>query len=121
MLKVEGGAFNPGSEVAARPERGSPEPSLFSKLSGVAQVFNGLYRRFPIGSVPAGPERRSLPVVCGLETRATADCKSALRRGVAALNTYPEPQRVGLAWPGLMFAACSSFQRAAVQEQGSDS
>jgi len=47
-------------------------------LAFVAQVFNLLYRRLPVGKALASPTALELRETCGLAIRDTADWKSAL-------------------------------------------
>ncbi len=80
-------------------ELGVPALWLLSAPSDVAQVSNLLYRRFPIGRAWRCGERWIVRGACGLETRDTADWKSALRRGVVTLDRYPALAGCGVRWP----------------------
>ena len=76
-------------ESARQPKTTSPPRS-----GNVAQVFNLLYRRLPVGrrwAKPAGLEFRG---ACGLEIRDTADCKSALRLRSSPRWLLPPPSSV---------------------------
>src|SRR5512146_1884942 len=65
--------------------------NMFYQPSGVAHIYNPLYCRFAIGSLPNGTRavesrtRRGLRTPCRLKTCDTADYKSALR-GLASLR-----------------------------------
>ena len=49
--------------------------------SGVAQIFNLLYRRLAVGRVLGSRPRWKVGAACGLQIRDTADYKSALLNG----------------------------------------
>jgi hypothetical protein len=68
-------------------------------LFRVAQIFNLLYRRFVIGKARLLPTLAILPTIRGLQTRDTADCKSALRARTETRQTHPLPAESDHACP----------------------
>ena len=66
----------------------------------VAQIFNLLYRRFSIGRASPRPARVNSPVVCGLQTRDTA------QRGAAATKVA---QIFNLLYRGFVIRSLPNF------------